>query len=100
MRRMSTTAATTTPAPTADRAALAGDWLMWRDFAVRSAGFAIDGLDVFGPGEESARLSDVARDPAFREAMTWQNPPAVANALEKVAARSPAATSKARRREE
>jgi len=100
MRRMSATAATTIPAQLADRVALSNDWLLWRDFAVRSAGFAIDGLDEFGPGEESARLSDTARDPAFREAMTWQNLPAVANALDKVAAGLPAATSKARRREE
>jgi len=35
---------------------------------------------------ESARLCEVARIPAFREAMTWQNPAAVANALDRVAA--------------
>ena len=95
-----TTATASIPALVADRVALADGWLMWRDFAVRSAGFPIDGLDVLGPGDESARLRRAARDPAFREAMTWQNPAAVANALDKVAAGAGAATSKTRRREE
>src|SRR6516225_6091001 len=49
---------------------LAGEWLLCRDFAVRSAGFPVSGLEVFGPGDESARLRLVARDPAFREAVT------------------------------
>ena len=30
-------------------AGLAGDWELWRDFAVCSAGFPVAGLDVFGP---------------------------------------------------
>jgi hypothetical protein len=71
---------------------------MWRDFAVRSAGFPVDGLDVFGPGDESARLTAIAQDAAFGEAMSWQNPMAVANALEKVAAGSGTENAKARRR--
>ena len=45
---------------------LAGDWMMWRDFAVRSAGFPASGLDVFGPGDESERLSRTAGDPRFQ----------------------------------
>jgi integrase len=57
----------TMPARVAERVALGDDWLLWRDFAVRSAGFPVDGLDVFGLGDESARLRGVARDPAFRE---------------------------------
>jgi hypothetical protein len=81
-------------------APLAGDWLMWRDFAVRSAGFPVSGLGVFGPGDESARLQAVARDPAFREAVTWQNPAAFANAVEKVADGSSSKPSRARQREE
>ena len=32
---------------------LAGDWSLWRDLAVRKAGFAVSGLDVFGSEEES-----------------------------------------------
>jgi hypothetical protein len=39
---------------------LAGDWALWRDFAVRSAGFPVGGLDVFGVEDESARLAEVA----------------------------------------
>jgi Lantibiotic dehydratase, N terminus len=65
---------------------LAGDWSLWRDFAVRSAGFPVDGLDVFGPGDEGSRLRDVAARPDFVEAVTWQNPAAVANAVARVAA--------------
>ena len=83
-----------------DLVQLAGDWWMWRDFAVRSAGFPVSGLDVFGPGDESERLSRTARDPRFQEAVTWQNPAALANAVLKVAARSPTKPSRARGREE
>jgi hypothetical protein len=35
-------------AASVEHAPLGGDWLMWRDYAVRSAGFPVDGLDVFG----------------------------------------------------
>jgi hypothetical protein len=45
--------------------ALAGDWALRRDFAVRSAGFPVSGLDVFGAQDESGRLREVAADPAF-----------------------------------
>ena len=64
---------------------MAGDWELWRSFAVRSAGFPVSGLEAFGPGDESGRLQEVARDPLFREAVTWQNPAAVENAVVKVA---------------
>jgi hypothetical protein len=52
---------------------LARDWALRREFAVRSAGFPVSGLDVFGAQDESGRLREVAADPAFREALTWQN---------------------------
>jgi Lantibiotic dehydratase, N terminus len=81
-------------------APLAGDWILWRDFAVRSAGFPVAGLDAFGAGDESARLRAVAADGRFREAVTWQNPAALANAVVKVADGEAAGTSKARRRED
>jgi hypothetical protein len=84
----------------AEHVALCGDWVLWRDFAVRSAGFAIDGLDAFGGADEPARLREVARDEAFREAVTWQNPAALANALDRLAAGEPAKPSRARQREE
>jgi hypothetical protein len=86
-------------AASAEHSALGGDWHMWRDFAVRSAGFPVDGLDVFGAGDESARLTAIAQDAAFREAMSWQNPMAVVNALDRVADGSGTANAKARRRQ-
>ena len=79
---------------------LTDGWRLWRDFAVRSAGFPVSGLDVFGPGDESARLRAVAGDPAFVEAVTWQNPAAVDNAVVKVAAGNSSKPSRARQREE
>src|SRR5262249_22568589 len=81
-------------------APLVGEWMLWREFAVRSAGFPVSGLEVFGRGDESARLQAVARDPAFREAVTWQNPAALANAVVKVADGSSSKPSRARQREE
>ena len=81
-------------------ASLGGDWLLWRDFAVRSAGFPVSGLDAFGPGDESGRLQQVARNPRFQEAVTWQNPAALENAVLKVAAGNPTKPSRARQREE
>ena len=57
---------------------LAGDWGLWSDFAVRSAGFPVEGLQVFGPGD-GLRLAEVARDPGFREAVTWQSREALAS---------------------
>lgn len=63
--------------------ALAGDRTLWRDFAVRSAGFPVAGLDVFGPGDEHGRLRDVAGDLLFRGAVMWQHPAAAANAVAK-----------------
>jgi lantibiotic biosynthesis dehydratase-like protein len=83
-----------------DCMALAGDWELWRDFAVRSAGFPVEGLQAFGPGDESGRLAAVAAEPAFGEAVTWQNRAAYANAVAKVALRSPTKPSRARQREE
>ena len=96
------TAATSRPThEIEDRLApLAGDWSLWRDFAVRSAGFPVSGLEAFGPGDESTRLRGVARDPLFREAVTWQNPAAFDNAVKKVVAGTSTQPSQARRREE
>src|SRR3954447_9297026 len=60
-------------------------WSVWPEFAVRSAGFPVSGLDVFGPDEE-AGLVEVARDPRFREAVAWQSRESLANAIDKLAA--------------
>ncbi|RJL21437.1 thioesterase domain-containing protein [Bailinhaonella thermotolerans] len=76
-------------------------WSVWRDAILRSTGFPADGLDLFAaPGcaeaaddllagrtdaalfdkafaealaEGAARASELAADPLFREAVTWQN---------------------------
>jgi Lantibiotic dehydratase, N terminus len=79
---------------------LAGEWGLWQDFAVRSAGFPVGGLDAFGGEDESERLAEVARGRRFQEAVAWQNPAALANAVLKVAAGSPTKPSRARQREE
>ena len=79
---------------------LTGDWALWRDFAVRSAGFPVAGLDVFGAEGESDRLRRVASDPRFVEAVTWQNPAAVENAVAKLVDGRPRKPSRRRQHEE
>jgi hypothetical protein len=81
-------------------APLVGGWALQRDFAVRSAGFPVSGLEVFGVGDETERLRSVARQPQFREAVTWQNPAALVNAVVNVAENAPTKPSRARGREE
>jgi hypothetical protein len=78
---------------------LGGDWALRRDVAVRSAGFPVAGLDAFGTGDETARLREIAADPAFREAVTWQNRDVVANAIDGLL-KAAGQTSNQRRREE
>jgi hypothetical protein len=78
---------------------LGGDWALRRDFAVRSAGFPVAGLDAFGTNNEQARLRDIAADPAFREAVTWQNRGVLATAVDGLRKQG-GEPSKARRREE
>ena len=78
---------------------LAGDWALWRAFAVRSAGFPVSGLDVFGVEDESARLAAVAADSAFGEAVIWQNRSAYRTAVAKIAGRGAEAGSKRRQRD-
>jgi Lantibiotic dehydratase, N terminus len=78
---------------------LGGDWALRRDFAVRSAGFPVAGLDAFGTDNEQARLRDVAADPAFREAVTWQNRDVLASAVDGLL-EAGGAPSEERRREE
>ncbi len=83
-----------------DYAPLVDGWAFQRDFAVRSAGFPVSGLEVFGLGDETERLRSVAREPRFREAVTWQNPAALVNAVVNVAEDAPTKPSRARGREE
>jgi Lantibiotic dehydratase, N terminus len=79
---------------------LTGEWALWRDIAVRTAGFPVSGLDVFGSPDEQAGLRAVAVDPLFQTAVTWQNRAAMHNAVAKIAAGVPAPGSARRRREE
>src|SRR5262249_26038480 len=69
---------------------LVGEWALWRDIAVRTAGFPVSGLDVFGSQDERAGLRAVARDPLFQTAVTWQNRAAMHNAVGKIADGAPA----------
>ena len=75
---------------------LADGWSLWRDFAVRSSGFPVEGLEAFGPGEDE-RLAEVARDPAFREALAWQSRESLSRAVDKLAAGAPGSPSRRRR---
>src|SRR5215469_16411052 len=84
---------------TGDHVALAGDWALWRDFAVRSAGFPVSGLEVFGAGDEGERLRAVAADPLFQEAVAWQNRQALVTQIRTIAHSSSQSASKRRRRE-
>lgn len=83
---------------TGDHVALTGDWALWRDFAIRSAGFPVSGLDDFGAGDEEERLRRVAADPLFREAVAWQNRQALTTQVDKIARDARQSGSKRRRR--
>jgi len=79
---------------------LAGEWALWRDIAVRTAGFPVSGLEIFGSPDEPAGLRAVARDSLLQTAVTWQNRAAMHNAVGKIAAAAPAPPSRQRQREE
>jgi Lantibiotic dehydratase, N terminus len=79
---------------------LAGEWALWRDIAVRTAGFPVSGLGIFGSPDEQAGLRAVACDPLFQMAVTWQNRAAMHNAVAKIAAGAIAPGSRQRQREE
>jgi surfactin synthase thioesterase subunit len=102
------------------------EWQVWSSALLRTAGFPAAGLDLLAApdcaavadehldGRTSretflaafdgaartvgARLAEVAADPSFREAVTWQNPDAMV-ALDKLAAADPDAPSNNKRRE-
>ena len=79
---------------------LAGDWALWRDFALRSAGFPVSGLAALGGDDEGAHLRAVARDPLFREAVTWQNRGALRSAVDRLAGTEVPSPGQTRRAEE
>ncbi|HSY50250.1 MAG TPA: lantibiotic dehydratase [Thermoanaerobaculia bacterium] len=84
---------------TAERPALGSGWTLWRHALVRGAGFPFALLDdVFRSGDPSA-LWRVAADGRFREAVTWQNRPAVETALDGLL-RRPAGTENAKTRQQ
>ena len=102
------------------------DWQVWSSGLLRTAGFPADGLDLLAAPDCAAtadehldgragrdaflaafddaahavgtRLAGVAADPAFREAVTWQNPGAMV-ALDKLAAAGQDGPSNNKRRE-
>jgi Lantibiotic dehydratase, N terminus len=102
------------------------EWKVWRDARLRTTGFPADGLDRLGApdcaaaadaflaGQISSRswqeafdkamtrcsneVLAIASDPAFREAVTWQNP-SVLRALDGLLNASPQAHRNARQRE-
>src|SRR5262245_61913194 len=76
------------------RVELTSDWSLWPEFAVRSTGFPVEGLEVFGPDED---LAAVARDPAFRRAVAWQSRESLRRAVDKLAAGAPGSPSNRRR---
>ena len=61
-----------------------GRWALWREVGVRATGFPVAGLDDFGAPDEGIRLRQLAQDPLFIEAVTWQNRAAVRNAVAKL----------------
>lgn len=78
---------------------LAGDWSLWRDFAIRSAGFPVSGLEVFGTPDEAERLAAVATDPSFATAVVWQNRTAYHSAVVNLGGSTPGSGSRRRQRE-
>jgi hypothetical protein len=56
---------------------LTGEWGLWRDIAVRTAGFPVSGLGVFGAPDEQAGLSV---GPALRDELALTLPPLLAAA--------------------
>ncbi|MFJ2032324.1 lantibiotic dehydratase [Streptosporangium sp. NPDC087985] len=100
-------------------------WSVWTDALLRTTGFPADGLDAFaapsaaaaaddllaGHGDDETfdkaladaiaagarKICDIAADPLFREAVTWQNP-GVLVALDSLVAGGPGANRNARRR--
>lgn len=74
---------------TAARPSLGSGWTLWRHALVRGAGFPFALVDdAFRSGDPDA-LRRVAADARFREAVTWQNRPAVETALDGLLRRPP-----------
>lgn len=62
---------------------LGDGWTMWPHVLVRGAGFPFRILDeVFRAADSQQALIRIAADPRFREAVAWQNRPAVEHGLD------------------
>ncbi len=80
---------------------LARGWALWPQVLVRGAGFAFSWLDsVVTSPDVSAALRDVARDEAFREAVSWQNRAAVVDGLDSLLRKPAGATDAKTRKKE
>lgn len=82
------------------RPELPGGWTLWPQVLLRGAGFELARLDALRTGEISARLREVAKDPLFREAVTWQNRDAVVNGLDSLLRQPPGAKDSRTRKKE
>lgn len=99
-RSPSVTSVTFAPSMDSHLVPLAGDWALWRDFALRSAGFPVSGLAALVGDDDDASLQGIARDPMFREAVTWQNRGALRSAVDRLAGANMPSPGQRRRAEE
>jgi lantibiotic biosynthesis dehydratase-like protein len=81
------------------RPALGGGWTLWPHALVRGAGFPFALLDDVYRSDPCA-LRRVAADARFREAVTWQNRPAIRNALDPLLRREPGTQNAKTRRQQ
>ena len=84
---------------TSERPSLGSGWTLWRHALVRGAGFPFALIDDAFRSGDSAAWWRVATDPRFREAVTWQNRPAVETALDGLL-RKPPGTDNAKTRQQ
>jgi hypothetical protein len=85
---------------TVKRPALGSGWTLWRHALVRGAGFPFALVDgAFRSGDPGAWWR-VAADARFREAVTWQNRPAVETALDALLRQPPGKGSSKTRRQQ
>lgn len=82
-----------------ERPALGSGWTLWRHALVRGAGFPFARIDdAFRSGDPGVWWR-IAADARFREAVTWQNRPAVETALDGLL-RKPPGTDNAKTRQQ
>lgn len=84
---------------TTPRPALGSGWTLWRHALVRGAGFPFALIDEAFRSGDPGTWWRVAADRRFREAVTWQNRPAVETALDALL-RKPPGTDNAKTRQQ